>query len=95
MGGRKGDRGKSCVGQPLAIQHVKAQRDIMALMNADAVRDRYPVCECREPPGTGRFYGLAARVRVLRLEACLACDLLIRLGRSTTRTPRADPREAI
>ena len=79
--GRPSHGSKNCVGQPLAVQHIKAQRQIMTLMNADAVKDRYPVCECREPQGTGRFYGLAARVRVLRLEACLRCDLLIRLGR--------------
>ena len=81
MGGRKGNRGKNCVGQPLAVQHAKAQRQIMTLMNADAVRDRYPVCECREPQGTGSYYGLGARVRVLRLETCLFCNLLIRLVR--------------
>ena len=72
---------KVCRNEILKDQHAKARTKIMALMNADAIRDRYPVCECREPRGTGRFYGLAARVRVLRLEACLLCDLLIRLGR--------------
>lgn len=65
----------------LRDQHRVAQVVIKASLNREAILDRWPVCLCKTPRGTGRFYGLAAWVRVFRLEACLFCNLLIRVGK--------------